>query len=185
MSIRDLTRIGVFSALTVVLAQIVIPLPFTPVPLTLSLAAVFLTGILLPPKSAFYAQAVYLALGAVGLPVFHGFTGGFSRLIGPTGGYLTAYPIMALIVACFVRLSDKRPGRKAAGRLAFVFGGHLIALISCYFLGTLWLSFVSRVTFVQALAMAVYPFIALDLIKIFVCVLCVYPLRGRINAVYN
>ena len=85
---RDICQIGIFVVASAVLAQIAIPLPFSPVPISLGLLGAFLSGIFLRPKCALFAQLVYLALGGMGLPVFGHFTGGLGILVGPTGGYL-------------------------------------------------------------------------------------------------
>ena len=81
---------GIFTAIIIILSQIAIPT--SPVPFTLSLLAIFLTGILLPPRQAFLAVLVYILLGAFGLPVFAGMKRVVSALFGPTGGYILAYP---------------------------------------------------------------------------------------------
>jgi biotin transport system substrate-specific component len=96
---KELSIIGIFAAVTAVLAQIAIPLPFTPMPISFGLVAVYITGMLLKPKHAVFAQVCYLALGAVGVPVFGNLRSGISALFGPTGGYLMVYPIMAGIVS--------------------------------------------------------------------------------------
>ncbi|HBY72577.1 MAG TPA: biotin transporter BioY, partial [Lachnospiraceae bacterium] len=82
-----------FTAVICVLSQISIPTQ--PIPFTLALFAIFLTGALLPPRAAFLSVFVYLLLGAFGLPVFAGFKGGIHVLTGMTGGYLMAYPFMS------------------------------------------------------------------------------------------
>jgi biotin transport system substrate-specific component len=85
-------------------AQAAVPLPGTPVPVTLQVPAVVIVGGLLGPRMGAASMALYLLLGAAGLPVFAP-TGvpGFARLIGPTGGYLIAYPLAAAVVGVVVR----------------------------------------------------------------------------------
>lgn len=187
LRIHDITRIAIFAALTCVLSQIIIPLPFTPVPLTMGLLAVFITGALLPPKGAVLAQTVYLALGIIGLPVFHGFTGGFTRVLGPTGGYLMVYPLMALCISLSVALSDRKSGTTSFSmKLAFYcLGGHLMALLVCYGVGTLWMCVYSSISFMEALPLAVLPFIPLDIVKGIFCVFCVLSVRGRIYGAFR
>lgn len=87
--------IGSLSLLTAVGAQIVVPT--VPVPFTLQTFFVLLSGALLGPRKGAAAQMAYLAMGATGLPVFAGFAGGFPYLLGPTGGYLVAFPFAAWI----------------------------------------------------------------------------------------
>lgn len=79
-------------------ARVTVPLPFTPVPLTLQNFGVLLVGLTLGPRRAFAALVLYLAEGAVGLPVFNPTgPGGVAQLLGPTGGYLMAYPVVAAL----------------------------------------------------------------------------------------
>src|SRR5262249_45308872 len=80
------------SLVTALAAQVAIPLPWTPVPLTGQTFAVLLTGAVLGARGAFLAQLLYLIEGAAGLPVFAGGAAGMLKLIGPTGGYLLAVP---------------------------------------------------------------------------------------------
>lgn len=92
--------IGSFALLTAVGAQIV--LPTIPVPLTLQTVFVLLSGALLGPRKGAAAQMSYLAMGASGLPVFAGLAGGFPYLLGPTGGYLMAFPFAAYITGALL-----------------------------------------------------------------------------------
>lgn len=85
------------SLLTAAAAQLAIPLPWSPVPITGQSFAVLLTGALLGPRRAFAAQLLYLAEGALGLPVFAGGAFGAAKLVGPTGGYLLAFPFAAAV----------------------------------------------------------------------------------------
>src|SRR5450755_779490 len=86
------------SAVIAVCARLVLPLPFTPVPLTLANFGVLLIGLALGSKRGFAAAAMYLAWGAMGLPVFSPVgPGGLAQLVGPTAGYLWAYPVVAFI----------------------------------------------------------------------------------------
>ena len=108
MKLKQLVLTGLFAAFTAVCAIITIPLPVTLVTINLALLAVFLTGALLPKGAALGAQAVYLLLGLVGVPVFAGFAAGPGILMGPTGGYLIAYPVMAFLIAL---VKEKSKGR--------------------------------------------------------------------------
>jgi len=85
-------------------AHIAVPLPFTPVPLTMQSFAVLLVGFMLGPVAGFFSLLAYLAEGAIGLPVFslHGL-GGIAQLMGPTGGYLLAYPLVAAVAGFLAR----------------------------------------------------------------------------------
>src|SRR5271167_3355019 len=86
------------SAVIAVCARLVVPLPFTPVPLTLANFGVLLVGLTLGSRRGFAAAAMYLAWGAMGLPVFASSgPGSIAQMLGPTGGYLWAYPVVAFI----------------------------------------------------------------------------------------
>ncbi len=154
---RDLVLTGMFTAIICVLSQISIPVP--PIPFTLGLLAIFLTGALLPPRLAFLSVLAYLLLGAFGVPVFTGFKGGFQNLTGMTGGYLAAYPIMALIIALSCKLIRKH-------KVLSLAIGMTTALLVCYLLGTAWFTVVTGQSFYTALTLCVFPFIAFDIIKI-------------------
>jgi biotin transport system substrate-specific component len=88
-------RIGLGALVVALSAQIALPLSFTPIPFTLQPLAVLLVGAWLGPAEAAGALAVYLLAGAAGAPVFAGGSGGVWRLMGPTGGYLLAFPLAA------------------------------------------------------------------------------------------
>src|SRR5215210_7300823 len=84
---RSLALVVAFSLLTALAAQVAVPLPFTPVPVTLQTFAVLLTGALLGSRLGALALILYLFEGASGLPFFYGGHGGIAHLFGPTGGY--------------------------------------------------------------------------------------------------
>lgn len=109
---RLLILSGVFAAVTAVCSWISIPLPFTPVPINLALLGVYLSGGLLGGHYGFYSQLIYVLLGAIGVPVFAGFSGGFGIISGPTGGYIIGYVFAAIVVGLVVSGGD----RAAAGR---------------------------------------------------------------------
>ncbi|HWI45563.1 MAG TPA: biotin transporter BioY [Rubrobacter sp.] len=106
-----ITRVALMAAVTAVAAQITIPL--FPVPFTLQVLAVILSGLLLGVRHGALAQAVYVLVGAVGVPVFAGFTGGLGHIFGPTGGYLISYPIAAAVagIAAKTVAGDSRTRR--------------------------------------------------------------------------
>ena len=163
MNTKNSTYAAISAALTVVFAQLVIPLPFSPVPFSMAVFAVYLTGALLPMSYSLYAQLAYLLLGAVGLPVFGEFSGGIGVILGSTGGYLLTYPVMAFLVALVIRLF----GKKTVLSLSV---GMLCALAVCYLGGSLWFCAVSKVTWAKSIALTILPFLPFDLVKIAVCV---------------
>ena len=106
----DLATMGLMAAVTAIMAQIAIPMP-QGVPMTLQTFAVTLAGIILGSKRGAISMLIYLLLGAVGLPVFSGFRGGLGMLVGPTGGFLISFPIMAFIIGLGVHYAgaDSQP----------------------------------------------------------------------------
>ena len=96
-NIHTLCIISLFSALIVIMAQISFPMPIG-VPVTMQTFAVTIAGIILGSKKGFLATLVYVLLGAIGLPVFANFTGGFQAITGPTSGFILSFPMMAYII---------------------------------------------------------------------------------------
>src|SRR6059036_4204010 len=103
--LRQVVGVALGAALVTLAAQVAVPLPGTPVPMTLQPMAVLLVGGLLGARLGALSMIVYLAMGAAGLPVFTPTVPlvGFARLFGPTGGYLLAYPVAAWAVGTVVR----------------------------------------------------------------------------------
>lgn len=159
MKTRNLALTAMFTALTMVLGPLVIVLPFTPIPISLAMIPIYLCGALLPKRNAFSALVVYLMLGAAGLPVFSQFRGGLGILVGPTGGFLLAYPIMAFVIAL---LLEKLP----QNRFYSVVIAFSVALVICYTAGCLMFMAVVHADLAKALSLTVIPFVPLDLAKI-------------------
>ncbi len=158
-SIKEMVLIGIFAALTGILAQISVPLPFSPVPITFQVFAVCLSAIILGSKLGTFSQIIYLLLGAIGIPIFANFTGGMQMVLGPTGGFLIGFPIMAWIVGRFV---DHNPS------ILKSLVGLFIGLFACYFLGVLQLSFVTKMGIQKSIMVGAVPYIPLDIIKIII-----------------
>ena len=157
ISTKDLVMTAMFTAVICVMAQISIPTQ--PIPFTLSLFAIFLTGALLSPRFAFLSVLIYLLLGAFGVPVFAGFKGGPDRLIGMTGGYLMAYPLMAIVISLCYKYIKKY-------KILALSLGMITSLFLCYLLGTLWFMFVSGNNLYTSLTLCVFPYVLFDIVKI-------------------
>jgi biotin transport system substrate-specific component len=148
-----------FSLLTALAAQVVIPLPWTPVPLTGQTFAVLLTGALLGSRLGALAMLAYLVEGATGLPFFRGGAGGAHYLFfSPTAGYLFAFPAAAFVAGYFAERGWDRRFATAAAAMAL---GSLVVLAS----GWAWLSLFYR-TAADAFAAGVLPFLVGDVVKI-------------------
>jgi biotin transport system substrate-specific component len=139
-------------------AQVAIPIPGSPVPFTLQPLAVLLVGGLLGPRFGAVALALYLGMGAAGLPVFTPFgPPGFARLIGPTGGFLLAYPVAAAVVGWAVSRADQ------SGRPPFI-----LVLLGCVAgMAVIFAGGVAQLSVLgaRALALGLVPFIWADLVK--------------------
>ena len=159
MKTRDLVVCSLFAAMTAVLSQISIPLP-NGIPLTLQLLAVFLCGVILGAKKGFISTLVYVALGAIGLPVFAGFTGGISKLVSPTGGYLVGFIFTSVISGLIIEKFNYK-------RIPNIIG-MIVGLAITYIFGTAWLAFGMGRTFMEALAIGVLPFLIFDFGKIII-----------------
>jgi biotin transport system substrate-specific component len=145
-----------------VAAQFAVPLPGTPVPLTLQVPAVLLMAGLLGPRAGAASMAAYLALGVAGLPLFAPVGApGFARLLGPTGGYLLAHPVAAALTGHIVGDARSWP-RLAAGLLA--------GLAAIYAGGTAQLAVLTGDPG-NAVRVGSLPFLLLDLIKLLVVAL--------------
>jgi biotin transport system substrate-specific component len=156
-----MTRVALMAAFTAVAAQIAIPLE--PVPFTLQVLAVVLTGLLLGSRYGALAMAIYLLVGAVGIPVFSGFRGGLGILLGDTGGYLLAYPLAAALAGVAAGAVANAPRRRAL-IVGFLWGSLALAVI--YALGAAWLMVLAGLSPGAALVAGVLPFVVFDLIKV-------------------
>ena len=105
---KQMVLIALMTAVTCVLGPLSIPLPFSPVPISLTNFAIFLAIFVLGMKSGTISFIIYLLLGAVGVPVFSSFRGGFQVLAGPTGGYLIGFIFLALIMGFALEHFDRK-----------------------------------------------------------------------------
>ena len=169
---RGITILGIvgFAAAVAAASQIAIPLPWTPVPITLQPMLVILAGMLLGPTAGATSMVLYLAAGASGLPVFTPIGApGLARFFGPTGGYLIAYPVAAVVAGVIAARAKSVSTRWLAG----VAG---IAVI--YVGGIAQLSLLSG-DFARAVQLGVTPFAALDIVKAFVAAVIASPRATR------
>ena len=167
----DLAYVAVCAALMAVCSWISIP---AAVPFTLQTFAVFCSLGFLGGKRGTAAILVYLLLGAVGVPVFAGFSGGIGILFGTTGGYLLGFILMGLIYWLGERLSRNSRGVRIISMI--------LGLLLCYAFGTAWFMFVyarqsGAIALDTALAWCVIPFLLPDLVKLALALL----LSGRLR----
>ncbi len=156
MKIRHLVITALFTAAICVMAPFSVPIG--PIPITLATLGVYLAAGLLGAKLGTLSVTLYIILGALGVPVFAGFSGGFHKLAGVTGGYIVGYILCALIAGALMRRLRYRPWAIA---LALVLGTAVL-----YAFGTAWYILQTGTALMPALAGCVVPFLPCDLIKI-------------------
>ena len=153
--LRMVVLASLMAALTAVGAYIYVPIG--PVPIILSTLFVILSGLLLGSRWGLTSMALYLLVGAIGLPVFAGGKGGFAHFMGPTGGYLFGY-LFASWITGFI--SERSRGRMIIDIFAVIIGSLLL-----YAVGVPWLKIVTQMSWAKALMVGVLPFMIGDAIK--------------------
>lgn len=171
----DMVYIGIFTVLIAICSWISIPMT---VPFTLQTMGVFLTVGILGGKRGTLAVLVYILLGAIGVPVFAGFTGGIGVLISNTGGYIMGFLLAALLMWAMEKLFGKS---NIVLAISMVLG-----LLVCYTVGTIWFMMVysantGAVGIMTVLGWCVFPFIIPDIIKIILALTLKNKLAGVLH----
>ncbi len=166
LSVRDMIYVALMAVVIALCSWISVP---SVVPFTMQTFAVFCALLLLGGRRGFLAVALYILLGAFGLPVFSGFRGGIGVLLGPTGGYIVGFLLAALL---YLMLEKSFPA------LPLLIAGLLV----CYLFGTLWFVYVyssggKEIGFGAALGFCVVPYLLPDAIKL----LLAFVLAGRVK----
>lgn len=172
---KDITYCAIGATLITACSWISIP---SNVPFTMQTFGVFVTLLILGGKLGTLSILTYLSLGAVGVPVFSGFSGGISILLGPTGGYLIGFLIISVLYSLFIKF----PFKKIILDIIIL----ILGLFACYFSGTLqfvliYSKNVAEISFISALGMCVFPFIIPDLVKLALAVLFAKNVRSYIQ----
>jgi biotin transport system substrate-specific component len=163
------------AALVALAAQVSIPLPFTPVPLTGQTFAVLLVGAAVGPTLGVASMLLYLGAGAIGAPIYAGGSSGFHVFSTATGGYLVGFVLAAALVGWFSRLRWDRT-------LSSALGAMLCGNVVIYGFGVVWLGQVLDTNLEQTLEFGLYPFIVGDLLKVYAAALLLptaWKLVGR------
>ena len=158
-SVRDICYAGLFAAVIAVMAQISIPMPLG-VPMTMQTFAITLAAVVLGSKLSAIASLVYLALGAVGVPVLANFSGGFDKFVGPTGGFLISFPLMAYIIGLVTAV--------------------IVGTVVNYVVGVAMFVVVAHSTIAVGITACVLPFIPTAIIKAVLACAIGLNLRKRI-----
>jgi biotin transport system substrate-specific component len=142
-----------------ILGRLAMPLPFTPVPLTLANFGVLLVGLTLGSRRGFAALTLYLAAGAMGAPVFApSVLSGVAQLLGPTGGYLISYPFVAFVAGWIAERGPKSFTRYALASIA----GEILL----FFSGVSWIMVLLHAPLARAANFGLYPFVFAEIIKV-------------------
>ena len=167
---KQMVLIALMTAVTCVLGPLSIPLPFSPVPISLTNFAIFLAIFVLGMKNGTISFIIYLLLGAIGVPVFSSFRGGLQVLAGPTGGYLIGFIFLALIMGFALDHFDRK--------LVPTIIGMIIGMAVCYAFGTVWLAKLLSLSFKERLTMGVIPYLPGDAAKIIIAAIVGPKLYG-------
>lgn len=175
---NSLILAGMFAAVTAVCSWINIPLPFTPVPINLALLAVYLSGGLLGARYGFFSQLIYILLGAIGLPVFSGMSGGFGIITGSTGGFIIGYLFAAFLTGLLSSRTKAITQKKAIACLALAC---LCGMICCYAFGLVWFMILTGTGLWGSLVACVIPFLPGDALKIILAVILIRRLKPALK----
>jgi len=167
--------VGIFITLTTLSAFVRIPLPFTPVPLTLQTFFVLLSGALLGRKLGVATQSVYLFLGLTGQQVFTGVGSGSLYLLGPTGGYIVGFILASFFAGSFLIKERQSPAAVFIKLLAADF----IILLS----GMLWLKVSLSIPFNKAFLLGFLPFVLGDILKVSLATVAYNKIHVRVKAI--
>lgn len=146
-----------------------ISIPIAGVPMTLQTLGVAFCGYLLGARIGTAATALYLTLGAIGLPIFAGFGGSIALLVGPTGGFLVGFLPLAFLIG----IASKR--KKLTSELALAFLG----LFICHLLGVLWFAYVSGISAPKAFLLSSLPYIVKDILSLILARFLFLKIRKR------
>ena len=173
ISVKQQVWVGLCTALLVIFAQISMPIPFSVVPITFQTFAVILIAIILEQRLAIWTIGVYILLGCIGLPVFSAFSGGLSKVFGPTGGFITGFIVMAWMIGW-----EARKGNQAHLWLVTYMG-----LFIDYLIGVLQLAFVTHIPFKEAILVGALPFVPKDIVLAAMAIIVANRIKGIIKKV--
>ena len=171
-SVQKMAIIALMTAVLCILAPISIPIFISPVPVSLGVLAVYLAAYVLSPVDALVSVIIFILLGTFGLPVFSGYSGGLSKLVGPTGGYIIGFLFTVYISSLFIHMKKG---------IIYDVSGMITGLALCYILGTIWFSYQQGKGFIASLLLCVVPFLIGDAIKIIVAVILGTQINKRLT----
>lgn len=181
-TVKTIVLCAMFAALCCATAPVSIPLPGG-VPVTLQTAAVFLTALLLGPLYGFVAVLVYVLLGAVGLPVFAGLSGGIGSLVGLSGGFIMSWPFAAALAGfLYYKFGRNEKGLK---KYATMITAMLLGSVIIYTVGLTQFIFLTKMSIPASLAACMIPFIPGDVLKMVLVAIIVPTLERALKIIFS
>lgn len=181
-TVKTIVLCAMFAALCCATAPVSIPLPGG-VPVTLQTAAVFLTALLLGPLYGFVAVLVYVLLGAVGLPVFAGLSGGIGSLVGLSGGFIMSWPFAAALAGfLYYKFGRNEKGLK---KYATMIIAMLLGSVIIYTVGLTQFIFLTKMSISASLAACMIPFIPGDVLKMVLVAIIVPTLERALKIIFS
>lgn len=168
--VYQMSSVGVMAAIICILGPLSIPIGV--VPISFTNLAIYFALYTIGMKKGTLSYIIYMLIGLTGIPVFSSFTGGPTKLLGPTGGYIIGFIFMALIAGLFIDAFFEK--------WYLCFTGMVLGTAVCYVFGTLWLSYQANISTSAALVAGVIPFIPGDLTKIFIAAFIGPQIRKRL-----
>ena len=171
LTVYQMTATALMATLMCIFGPLSVPIG--PVPISLTNLVIYFAVYILGTKLGTLSYVIYFLLGIFGLPVFSGFSGGFAKLAGPTGGYLVGFILTAVISGIFVQ--------RGKNRRSIAVTGMVLGTLAAYVLGTAWFIFLTKNSLLASLMMCVIPFLPGDGIKIALAAIFGSMIRERLN----
>jgi len=176
-SLNAVIGVAFFALATAFGAYIRIPVPGTPIHMTLQTFFVALSGAVLGRKLGALSQASYIFLGLIGLPVFQGYGSGPAYVFGPTGGYLAGFMAASFVIG---RMLQKNALSAHKIAVSFITGNAIL-----YSFGVAWLMIIYRVSFINAVNMGLIPFLAAEAVKVFAAAFIYHAIASRSKSIFS
>ena len=175
LSVKEITLVGLATAIMGIFSQLALPIPFTTVPLTLQTFGLVIISVVLGKKIGTLSILIWALLGTIGIPVFSGFSSGLGVLVGPNGGYIIGFIFMSFIIGYTSTSTNKNN--------ILLFVGVYLGQAVQYTFGVIQLKIVLGLSLPNALLAGLYPFILKDIIMITVAVTLALSIKKSLGGV--
>ena len=172
----NMTQMAMMTGVLCIVSPVMIPIPFSPVPMTLATFGIYMIASLLGVKKGVLCVLGYILLGMAGLPIFSGFSSGIITLAGPTGGYVIGYLPCVFFIGWLLEKKRNKNSR------IWYFFSFACGTICCYLFGMIWFMIVMTGTYTigQTILICVVPYLFFDIIKILLATTIVRQIKHRI-----